>query len=575
MLSTKDRDDKKELILTIDIGSSSIRCAAHEVIGKNEVVSFVDCHAVRKIRTVEPITGKIMLKTENGTDLHEEIDGVIDDVLNQIRNSSVGIKVVGIGFATFCMNLIALDVNGQPVGKDATLSYACSSPEVANQCESLKSYIGIEKEDELYQRTGTPLHSSYALPQLRQFYSNTTMPSLIDRIVVWQTLSSSCLSRWRGITFSHVSFSEASWTGLLNFRTCEWDKEAVSLLPEECQQHMPPLCDFSDEVMPSGGMRCQKIGENDMEVNPYWDRWPELRGTDENGNPRCRLFVGLGDGACANIGSNCWDNQKFSVTIGTSAAARVRVPMPIGNTVDNFYVPRGLFCYRIDRSHVLVGGALTDGGSVIEWARNLLNLEDEEDFAACINEVENLLNGEYERCLEGVLSPSAVSVAPFLSGERSIGFRDGASFCVSGLTRNSTRAHFLKACLEGVILRLEAILRLLQQRVEIGKRKPRIVVSGAALEKNVLWRQMLADCSGLQVQYDTFSEEGTSRGVAMMVAVSLAMERDMSTDSRIYLINETKGDSVYSSPRLPITESYWALAIEDQQSLIDSISQIW
>lgn len=138
MLSTNDRAAKKEIILTIDIGSSSIRCAAHEVIGKNEVVSFVDCHSVRKIRTVEPITGKIMLKTEKGTDLHEEIDGAIDDVLFQIRNSSVDVQVVGIGFANFCMNLIALDMNGQPVGKDATLSYACSSPEVANECELLK-----------------------------------------------------------------------------------------------------------------------------------------------------------------------------------------------------------------------------------------------------------------------------------------------------------------------------------------------------------------------------------------------------------------------------------------------------
>eukprot|EP00546_Thalassionema_frauenfeldii_P012009 CAMPEP_0178915198 /NCGR_PEP_ID=MMETSP0786-20121207/11885_1 /TAXON_ID=186022 /ORGANISM="Thalassionema frauenfeldii, Strain CCMP 1798" /LENGTH=516 /DNA_ID=CAMNT_0020588265 /DNA_START=397 /DNA_END=1947 /DNA_ORIENTATION=+ len=516
-----------------------------------------------------------MLKTERGTDLHEEIDGAIDDVLFQIRNSSMDVKIVGIGFANFCMNLIALDMNGQPVGKDATLSYACSSPEVANECELLKSYIGIEKEDALYQHTGAPLHSSYALPQLRQFYSNPTMSSLIDKIVVWQTLSSSCLSRWRGIPFSHVSFSEASWTGLLNFRTCEWDKDAVSLLPEQCQHHMPPLCDFSDEVMPSGGMRSQKIGESEMVSNPYWDRWPELRGTDDNGNPRCRLFFGLGDGACANIGSNCWDSQKFSVTIGTSAAVRVRIPMSIGTCKDYFYVPHGLFCYRIDRSHVLVGGALTDGGSVIEWARNLLNLEDEDDFAECLNEVESLLNQEYEKCLEGFPSPSAVSVAPFLSGERSVGFRDGASLCVSGLTRNSTRAHFLKACLEGVVLRLDAILRLLQKGVEIGKRKPRIVVSGAALEKNALWRQMLADCSGLQVQYDTFSREGTSRGVAMMVAVSLAMERDMSTDSRIYLINKSEGESIYSSPRLPITESYWAIATEDQETLIDAVSQIW
>lgn len=339
---------------------------------------------------------------------------------------------------------------------------------------------------------------------------------------------------------------------------------------------MPPLSDFSDDVMPSGGMRPHIISEHGVERNPYWDRWPELRGPEENGTAQhhCRLFLGLGDGACANIGSKCCSNQKFSVTIGTSAAARVCVPMR--GCGENFHVPEGLFCYRLDRSHVLVGGALTDGGSVVEWARELLNLGDASDFAECIAEVEQLLNQDYNDCTQGNVAQSPVALVPFLSGERSTGFRDGASFCVSGLTRTSTRAHFMKACLEGVILRLAAILRLLREGVSGDKRQPRIIVSGSALENNGLWRQMLADCSGLQVQLDTTAREGTSVGVATMAAMALAMERDMSTDSTKYLTNETiSKNSMYSSPRLPITESYWLVALEDQESLIDAVSTMW
>lgn len=30
-------------------------------------------------------------------------------------------------------------------------------------------------------------------------------------------------------------------------------------------------------------------------------------------------------------------------------------------------MPFGLWCYRIDRHRLLLGGALTDGGSVIKW----------------------------------------------------------------------------------------------------------------------------------------------------------------------------------------------------------------
>ena len=413
-------------------------------------------------------------------------------------------------------------------------------------CSGLKplfypfSYLGTEREHDLYQRTGAPLHSSYALPQLRDLYSKPEYEDIVSRIVVWQSLSSTCLTRWKGTPFSHVSFSEASWTGLFNFRTLEWDKEAVSLLPEECKNHMPPLQDYGDDVMPSGGIRAETLGEDCIERNSYWDRWPELRGSYGDDSVGCRLFFGLGDGACANIGSKCSTNQKISVTIGTSAAARVCVAMRPSASMDNFYVPEGLFCYRLDRSHVLVGGALTDGGSVVEWARQLLNLQDDDDFAKCMVEVEQVLNEEYENCTKDNLSLSAVSLLPFLSGERSIGYRDGANFCIAGMTRNSTSAHFMKACLEGVTLRLEAIIRLLRQGIEAGKRQPRIVASGFALEKNALWRQMLADCTGQQVQMDMSTRETTSMGVATMVAVALAMERDMATESTPYLTRDDR-----------------------------------
>lgn len=438
------------------------------------------------------------------------------------------------------------------------------------------SHLGTEREQGLYQRTGAPLHSSYALPQLRELYSKPDYEDIVSRIVVWQSLSSTCLTRWKGTPFSHISFSEASWTGLFNFRTLEWDKEAVSLLPEECKNHMPPLQDYGDDVMPSGGIRPETLGEESVERNPYWDRWPELRGSCGDDGVGCRLFFGLGDGACANIGSKCFTNQKIAVTIGTSAAARLCIPMRVSGCMDNFYVPEGLFCYRLDRSHLLVGGALTDGGSVVEWARHLLNLQDDDDFANCMVQVEQLLNEEYENCAKDNLSLSAVSSIPFLSGERSIGYRDGANFCIAGMTRNSTSAHFMKACLEGVILRLEAILRLLRQGLAAGKRQPRIVASGYALENNALWRQMLADCTGQQVQMDTFTRESTSTGVATMVAVALAMERDMSTESTPYLTRDDHtGQPIYSSPRLPITESYWAAALEDQENLIDAVSSLW
>ena len=326
--------------------------------------------------------------------------------------------------------------------------------------------------------------------------------------------------------------------------------------------------------MPSGGMP-EVVGEVESESNPYWTRWPELRGSYHSSN-HCSLFLGTGDGACANVGSKCTSANRISVTIGTSAAARLCLALPTSPSpvTDNFIVPHGLFCYRLDRNHVIVGGALTDGGSVVDWARKMLSLSDEAQFQDCLNGAALLYNKDYQSAA-GETSTSTPVVVPFLAGERSPHYREGACFALMGLTRESGPTHFIKSCLEGVILRLEAILRLLRDCDESGP-TPIILVSGNALERNALWRQMLADCSGLEVQLDTSVTEATSRGVARLVAVAIAMKgEDASPNSSLHLAEETVSSAKVSHPHVTATEGYWCAAYERQENLIDAISPLW
>lgn len=436
------------------------------------------------------------------------------------------------------------------------------------------SEIGPEGIHDLYQRTGVPLHSAYALPQLRALYSNSENADLCERIIIWQTIASLCLSRWRGTPFSHVSYSEASWTGLFNFRNCEWDKLAMSLLPEECKHTLPPLADFNDAIMPSGGMP-EIVGEIEPETNDYWERWPELRGS-KSSSEHCKLFLGIGDGACANVGSKCVSPNRISVTIGTSAAARFCLPMPISPSplTDDFVVPTGLFCYRLDRNLVVVGGALTDGGSVVDWARRMLSLTDEAQFQNCLNGAALLYNKDYQSVARGKLLSTPV-VVPFLSGERSPHYRDGACFALMGLTRECGPTHFMKHCLEGVVLRMEAILRLIRECDEIGG-TPMIMVSGYAMERNALWRQMLADCTGLEVRLENLVTEASSWGVSRLVAVALAMQEEGATqNSATYLNDDRISSAKVSHPHMSATEGYWLVAFESQENLIDAISPLW
>jgi len=562
------------VILVLDVGSSSVRCSAYQI-DENEndgtsttsVEALDGCYAQLKIRSVQPNSGKIILngvKEDTGEcyNLLDEIDGCIHKTLASLREHDFSsFQIVGLGFSTLVMNLIGVDKNGYVIGEEATISYACNSPEVAQKCRNLTSELGEERLEELYQKTGAPLHSAYALAQLCALYSN---PDSTKDIWQWQTLASLCLSRWLGVPSVPISFSEASWTGLFNFRSCQWEQDALDFLPSKCREALPSLedyCDFKEKIpeyLDSG------------KKNPYLEQWPEL-------NESCRLFLGLGDGACANIGSKCSTPNRIAVTVGTSAAARVCLPLPISRANEpndngnHFKVPRGLFCYRIDKSHVLVGGALTDGGSVIEWARSLMNLKTDDAFQECMNEVKELINEEKD-------CPSLTFV-PFLGGERSTGYRDGASGCIIGLTRETTPARFMQACLESVMLRMKAILELvnkaIDERTDEKNDNPYIVVSGNAMEANEAWRQMLADASGMEVQFDADITEGTSRGVARMVAIVLDSQcRANEEPSDSLMAEENISSPTVSSPRQEAV-GYWAAATEAQDAFIDAVSPLW
>lgn len=576
---------ERRIILALDIGSSSIRCTAYSV-HEDGHLSTAICSASNKVRTVQPDTGMIQLAYGTET-LQDSIDECIDKALKQLKKEDVPQQIVAVGFTTFVMNLIAVDQEGHVLGDQYTLSYACNTPEVAQECKDLRKQLGTDRLHHLYQQTGAPIHSAYALPQLRTLY-RTSPAQAIDRIYKWQSLASLCLCRWTGqITFP-ISYSEASWTGLLNFRHCAYEYEATELLPRGCLGTLPRLADFSEYW--SGLPETTTTGTK----NRYWTMWPELR--------QAKFFLGIGDGACANIGSKCSTATRIAVTIGTSAAARICLYHGVGPSCSLPIVPSGLFCYRVDQNHVLVGGALTDGGSVIEWLSELLNLTTGEAFVNCINQTQELITAEYKDLVSslssGTLSP-ATTVAtpsqqhlvsiPFLSGERSTGFRDGASGAIMGLTRNTTSAHILKACLEGISLRLRAILELIiqaRESISLPSRvdddntnnntppqlpPPCIVASGKSLEVNAMWRQMVADCSGLKVMLDRDTVEGTSRGAARLVAVALnAFDKGVPM-----VLEEEHLTSVKTVKPRPQAEAFYNHAALKQSQFIDAMVPLW
>jgi len=201
-------------------------------------------------------------------------------------------------------------------------------------------------------------------------------------------------------------------------------------------------------------------------------------------------FPALGDGACSNVGAGCVSPERAALMIGTSGAFRVIRP-------DDGSQPRpGLFLYRLDRDLMLEGGALSDGGNLHAWLERTLRLP----------EVASVAGREPDG--------HGLTFLPLLGGERSPGWHPEARGAITGLTLETEPLDLLQAALEGVAYRFAEIADLLPDVTEV-------VATGAALDANPGWGQMLADVLGRPIYRGV--AEGSARGAALVALARLGI----------------------------------------------------
>lgn len=200
--------------------------------------------------------------------------------------------------------------------------------------------------------------------------------------------------------------------------------------------------------------------------------------------------------------------------IGTSGAMRVlykgEPPRPL---------PAELWCYRADKSRIIIGGALSDGGSLYRWLTESLLPNDD------IESIEKSLR---------LLEPDAhgLTILPFWSGERSTGWSLTARGAIIGLTRDTQPIEVLQAGMEAVAYRFALIANALAPFAPGAT----IVASGTALRLSSVWPQIIADVLGTEITL-SHAAEASTLGAALLALEATGKIRN--TETR----NVTKGSS--------------------------------
>jgi xylulokinase len=112
--------------------------------------------------------------------------------------------------------------------------------------------------------------------------------------------------------------------------------------------------------------------------------------------------------------------------------------------------------------------------------------------------------------------------APYLMGERTPHLDPQARGALVGLTASHTRAHVVRAILEGVAFSLKDTFTIFSE-LEVPVKSIRLGGGGA---KSALWRQIQADVYGHEVEI-LEAEEGAAYGAAILAGVGAQMWRSV------------------------------------------------
>jgi gluconokinase len=201
----------------------------------------------------------------------------------------------------------------------------------------------------------------------------------------------------------------------------------------------------------------------------------------------------VGDGAANNIGGGCTTKDNIALMIGTSGAMRV-----VYSGEPSSKLSASLWSYRVSRERVVVGGALSDGGGLLQWLVQSLNAGDN------IAELQQQL-AAFEPDSHGL------TILPFWSGERSTGWNAEARGGIFGLRQHTTTLEILRAALEAIAYRFALIAEALDEIAPAAN----VIATGNALRSSPVWLQIIADVLGRPVMLGS-APEASMRGAALL-----------------------------------------------------------
>jgi gluconokinase len=312
----------KNYVIGIDIGTTSTKSVLFSVTG-----------AVLQQATINyPLYSPTPLVAEQ--DPKEIFTAVLQTISTIILDSQIDPQLIlCLSFSSAMHGLIAVDGQGNLLTQSITWA--------DRRGEKWANLLKEEgREDEIYRLTGIPFHPMS--PLIKLIWLRNEYPDLFSQAAKFISIKEYIIFQ----LFDRyvIDTSLAAATGLLNLHTLTWSDEALNLagISE----------DKLSEIVPT------------TYLLPSLNRERAIAIGIPEGIP---TVIGSSDGVLANLGVGAIVPKTVAVTIGTSGAVR---------TVSNCLQldeNNKLFCYPLIDNYWIVGGAVNNGGIIMQWFKREFN----------------------------------------------------------------------------------------------------------------------------------------------------------------------------------------------------------
>jgi xylulokinase len=382
-----------------------------------------------------------------------------------------GDAIACVGFSGQMHGAVMLDAAGEVVRP----ALIWCDVRTEKQCRDLNDKLGAARIIEL---TCNPALPNFTLTKLLWVRENEPEN--------WKRVRSVMLPkdyvRFRLSGERAIDVADASGTLMLDVAHRRWSREILQAVGFD-ESLLPALYE-SPEV-------CGKVSDAGASATGL------RRGTP--------VVAGAGDQAAGAVGMGIVTAGAVSATIGTSGVVFAATDRPAIDPQGRLHT----FCHAVPgRWHVM--GVTQSAGLSMRWLRDLLGV-----VAKNGRDPYDDLTAEAAKVPPGA---EGVLWAPYLMGERTPHLDPNARAALIGLSASHTRAHVVRAVLEGVAFSLRDTFTIF---AEVGVPVRRIRLGGGGA-KSPLWRQIQADVYGHDVEI-LQAEEGAAYGAAILAGVGAGM----------------------------------------------------